>query len=54
MADQPLTARFDIPPSALSDTYGISTMALGLGVTQTIWKIVHLGVDVVLKPSSID
>ena len=45
-----VTTRFDIPPADLSDVYGISKMSLGLGVGGKIWKMLHAGVDVVLKP----
>lgn len=44
-----VTARFDIAPADLVNVYGISNVALGLGVGGLVWKIVHLGVDVVLK-----
>lgn len=47
-----VTAKFDIQATALSDTFGISKIALGLGVGGVIWKFVHMGVDVVLKPAS--
>jgi hypothetical protein len=47
-----VTAKFDIPATALSDTFGISKIALGLGVGSVIWKTVHMGVDVVLKRAS--
>ena len=47
-----VTARFDIPPSDLSDVYGVSKLSLGLGVGANIWRMLHAGVDVVLKPVS--
>jgi hypothetical protein len=44
-----VTARFDMTPHDLVDTFGMSKLALGLGVGSEIWKYVHAGVDVVLK-----
>lgn len=45
-------ARFRVPAAALTDEYGISKVALGLGVTTRIWYHLYMGVDVVLRPAS--
>ena len=44
-----VTARFDLDPNDLIVVYGVSRVALGLGVGSKIWKTLHVGVDVVLK-----
>lgn len=44
-----VTGRFDVRATELLDKYGLSRWALGLGVGTNIWKIVHMGVDVVLR-----
>jgi len=36
----------------LTDVYGMSKLALGMGVGLGRWKTIHFGVDVVLKPSA--
>jgi hypothetical protein len=43
-------ARFRIPASWLTEEFGISRYALGLGVTTGIWRSVYAGVDVLLLP----
>lgn len=42
--------RFDIPAPDLVSVYGVSKFALGLSLGTHIWKTLHLGFDVVLKP----
>jgi hypothetical protein len=44
--------RMDLPAKDLIDRYQVSKWALGLGVTGAIWKTLHLGIDVVLKPTT--
>ena len=43
-----------VPASTLTETYGISKMALGLSVGLKIWKDLHMGVDVLLRPAPRD
>jgi polyisoprenoid-binding protein YceI len=45
-----VTARFDLLAEDLTETFGVSTAALGLGVGLALWKYLHVGVDLVLKP----
>jgi hypothetical protein len=42
-------AQFMVPAEHLQEVYGVSKVALGLGVGTNIWDELHLGVDVVLK-----
>ncbi|MSR07680.1 MAG: YceI family protein [Gemmatimonadetes bacterium] len=42
-------AQFTVVPRDLINVYGVSSVALGLGVGGQVWKTLHLGVDVVLK-----
>jgi polyisoprenoid-binding protein YceI len=42
---------YEIPGKALSDDWGMSKRALGMGVAQSIWKEVHMGVDILLVKS---
>jgi hypothetical protein len=44
-----VTARFDMTPDDLTDTFGLSKLAMGLGVASAVWQHVHAGVDLVLK-----
>lgn len=41
---------FGFPANDLIDTYGMSKWKLGLGVSSNIWKMVHMGIDVILRP----
>jgi hypothetical protein len=43
-------AKFAIPAPELTEDYGLSRFALGLGVTTRIWYHLFMGVDVVLRP----
>jgi polyisoprenoid-binding protein YceI len=43
-------AAFDIDAQDLTNKYGMSKVALGLGVVLHRWKRVHMGVDVILRP----
>jgi hypothetical protein len=43
-------AKFRIPAIAMTEEYGLSRFALGLGVTTRIWYDLFMGVDVVLRP----
>lgn len=50
-------SHFEIPAKTLASDWGMSKRALGLGVAQSIWREVHMGVDVLLvkavtQPSS--
>lgn len=45
-------ARFPIPARDLVPVYGISKIALGLGIGTKIWQYVYGGVDLVLIPDS--
>ncbi len=49
-----ITADFDHPARDLVDVYGISRLALGLGVGGLVWKTIHLGIDIVMKPATED
>ena len=42
--------KFSIPAPDLVDVYGVSKFALGLSLGTHIWKTLHLGFDVVLRP----
>jgi polyisoprenoid-binding protein YceI len=42
--------KFSIPAPELVSVYGVSKFALGLSLGTHIWKTLHLGFDVVLKP----
>lgn len=42
-------AQFNIDVRDLVEVYGMSKMALGLGVGQTLWEDLWMGVDVLLK-----
>ncbi len=41
-------AHFMVPAEDMTGKYGMSKMSLGLGVGGTVWKELHMGVDVVL------
>jgi len=41
-----------VPAAFLVEKYGISGLALGLSVGLTVWKDLHMGVDVVLRPDA--
>jgi polyisoprenoid-binding protein YceI len=45
-------AQWEFPAEALTKEYAMSKMALGMGVTLGRWKTVHMGIDMILKPSS--
>jgi hypothetical protein len=40
-----------IPPTDLVERYKISKLSLGLGVGTGLWKYLHVGLDLVLRPS---
>jgi hypothetical protein len=40
-----------LPAHTLTDTWGISRLALGLSVALNVWRELHFGVDVVLRPA---
>lgn len=44
-------ARFQVPARTLVDEYGLSRWALELGVVAGSWKVLHVGVDLILKPT---
>jgi polyisoprenoid-binding protein YceI len=41
-------SHFSIPAKSLIDVYGMSAMALGMGVRMGQWENVHMGVDMLL------
>lgn len=45
-------AKFHVPAMDLTQVYGLSRFALGLGVTTRIWHHLFMGVDVVLRPQA--
>jgi YceI-like protein len=47
-----VTGQFEFAAHELVEKYRMSRMALGLGVGTGIWKKLHMGVDVVLKPAA--
>lgn len=44
-------AQFAVPARALTDQFGMSTWALGMGVAMKRWKTLNMGVDVILRPA---
>jgi hypothetical protein len=46
-----VTGQFDIRAAEMVEKYRMSKMALGLGVGTGIWKTLHMGFDVILKPA---
>jgi hypothetical protein len=42
-------AQFAVPARALIDDLGMSTWALGMGVAMKRWKVLYMGVDVILR-----
>ena len=44
-----VTGKFDMPVTDLVEKYKVSLLVLGLGVGNGVWKILHLGFDVVLQ-----
>lgn len=42
-------AQFSVPARALTDQFGMSTWALGMGVALRRWKTLHMGVDLILR-----
>jgi hypothetical protein len=47
-------AQFDIPAADLTRVYGMSQVALGMGVALRAWRTVHAGIDLVLRPAPVD
>ncbi len=47
-----VTAKFRTSARSIVDDYGLSSVALGLGIGTRIWQTLFMGVDVVLKPAS--
>jgi hypothetical protein len=47
-----VTGRQDIQAREMTEVYHMSKWAIGLGVGTAIWKTLHVGVDVVLKPAT--
>jgi YceI-like domain len=43
-------AQFSIPARALTDDFGMSIWALGMGVGMKRWKTLNMGVDLILRP----
>ena len=44
-----VTAQFAQPARDLVTVYGVSQVALGLGVGGLVWKVIYLGIDVILR-----
>ncbi len=44
-------AQFSVPALALTNEFKMSNVALGMGVIMRRWNTVHMGVDVVLRPT---
>jgi len=44
-------AQFSVPALALTNEFKMSKVALGMGVIMRRWNTVHMGVDVVLRPT---
>ena len=42
----------DLPAKVLTEDYGMSKIALGMGVTLGLWKTLHMGLDLILVPQS--
>ena len=47
-----VTGKFTIRPTQLIETYKVSQLTLGLGVGTGIWKLLHMGFDVVLRDAT--
>jgi len=45
--------RWFIPSTDLVDVYHMSSMALGFGVGNRIWKLFSMGIDVVMRPEGV-
>jgi len=43
-------AKFRVPAASLTQEFGLSRFALGLGVTSKIWYDLFMGVDLVMRP----
>lgn len=43
-------AQFSIPANALIDVYGMSKVALSMGVIMKRWQTLYMGVDLILRP----
>jgi hypothetical protein len=41
---------FAIPARDLTKVYGMSEFALGMGVKMRVWRMIHAGMDLVLRP----
>jgi hypothetical protein len=44
-------AALDFAAQDLTKKYGMSKVALGLGVVLHRWKRIHTGIDVILRPA---
>lgn len=44
-----VTGKFNMLPTDLIEKYSVSRLVLGLGVGTAIWKILHLGFDIILR-----
>lgn len=47
-----IQGKFRMPPTDLIEKYKVSRLVLGLGVGTAIWKILHLGFDIILRNAS--
>ena len=44
-------AQFSVPATALIEEFKMSRWALGMGVVSRRWNTVHMGIDVILRPT---
>jgi hypothetical protein len=47
-----VVGKFRVPAQSLTEEFGLSRFALGLGVTTRIWYDLFMGVDVILRPQT--
>lgn len=47
-------SQMEFPAQELTNVYGFSKLALGMGVTLGRWKTIYMGVDAILVPDALD
>lgn len=47
-----VVGKFSVPALSLTEEFGLSRFALGLGVTTRIWYDLFMGIDLVLRPQA--
>jgi hypothetical protein len=47
-----IRAQFSVPASQLTDEFLMSKWGLGMGVVLKRWKTIHMGVDIILRPTA--